>query len=223
MDNHCCPNENGFIVYTEAEWDCISSQTDAENRINWLDIPPSEYEVYQCPKCKRIIVFKDSNHFRSYKPEPLPIEGAVILEAAYSDLQEILDLQYLAYQSEAALFGTQDIPPLKQTLAEVADEFKSGVILKMVKDGTIIGSVRATEKNGTVYIGKLMVHPDYQCKGFGSKLLTEIESCFPNMRYELFTSTRSRDNIRLYLKMGYTIFDIRTIHDELRFVYLEKT
>ena len=223
MDNHNCPNENGFIVYTEAEWDRISCQTDAENRINWLDMPPSEYEVYQCPKCKRLIVFKDSNRFRSYKPEPLPIEDAVISEAAYSDLQEILDLQYLAYQSEAALFGTQDIPPLKQTLAEVADEFKSGIILKMMKNGKIIGSVRAAEKDGTVYIGKLMVHPDYQCKGLGSKLLTEIERCYPDKRYELFTSTRSRENIRLYLKMGYTIFDIRTIHDELRFVYLEKT
>ena len=38
------------------------------------------------------------------------------------DLQEILDLQYLAYQSEADLFGTQDIPPLKQTIEEVVEE-----------------------------------------------------------------------------------------------------
>ena len=146
MDNHDCPNEKGFVVYTEAEWDHISSLTDKENRISWLDIPPSEYEVYQCPKCKRIIVFKDSDRYRSYKPEPLPIEDAVVSKAAYSDLQEILDLQYLAYQSEAALFGTQDIPPLKQTLAEVADEFKSGIILKMVMDGKIIGSVRQQKK-----------------------------------------------------------------------------
>ncbi len=223
MDNHSCPNENGYVVYTEAEWDHISSQTDKENRISWLDIPPSDYEVYQCPECKRILVFRDSERCSSYKPETLPIENVVILKAARSDLQEILNLQYLAYQSEAALFGTQDIPPLKQTLSEVVDEFNSGIILKMVADDIIIGSVRAMEKNGTVYIGKLMVHPNYQCKGLGSKLLAEIESCYPDQRYELFTSTRSRDNIRLYLKMGYTIFDIRTIHDELRFVYMEKT
>ena len=223
MDNHSCQNENGFIVFSVNEWDRISCRTNAENQINRLDIPPSEYEVCQCPKCKRIIVFNGSDRFRSYKPESLPIEDAAISKAAYSDLQEILDLQYLAYQSEAALFGTQDIPPLKQTLAEVADEFKSGIILKMAVNSKIIGSVRAIEKDGTVYIGKLMVHPDYQCKGFGSKLLTEIECCFPDKRYELFTSTRSRDNIRLYLKMGYMIFDIQTIHNELRFVYLEKT
>ena len=35
-----------------------------------------------------------------------------ISKARKEDLQEILSLQYLAYQSEAALFGSKDIPPL---------------------------------------------------------------------------------------------------------------
>ena len=147
----------------------------------------------------------------------------MIHKAEKNDLQEILQLQYLAYQSEAELFGKKDIPPLKQTLSEVIDEFNNGIILKMVIDNRIIGSVRAKEENGTVYIGKLMVHPDYKCKGYGSKLLLEIERCFPKKRYELFTSTRSIDNIRLYQKMGYTIFNHKAVNDELVFVYMEKT
>lgn len=147
----------------------------------------------------------------------------MIHKAEQNDLQEILQLQYLAYQSEAELFGNKDIPPLKQTLSEVIDEFNNGIILKMVIDNRIIGSVRAKEENDTVYIGKLMVHPDYRCKGYGSKLLSEIERCFPKKRYELFTSTRSVDNIRLYQKMGYTIFNRKAVNDELVFVYMEKT
>jgi ribosomal protein S18 acetylase RimI-like enzyme len=145
-----------------------------------------------------------------------------ISKAQYDDLQEILDLQYLAYQSEAKLFGNKDIPPLKQTLDELRDEYNNGLILKMVSDDTIIGSVRAHEKDGTAYIGKLMVHPDHRCKGFGSMLLDEIENYYPGKRYELFTSTRSEDNIRLYQKHGYKIFDRKEICDELVFVYLEK-
>ena len=79
----------------------------------------------------------------------------MIKRAEYNDLQEILALQYLAYQSEAELFGSKDIPPLKQTLDEVIEEFNNGIILKLTdENGSIIGSVRATEKNGTVYIGK---------------------------------------------------------------------
>lgn len=145
-----------------------------------------------------------------------------ILKAVQDDLQEILDLQYLAYQSEAALFGNKDIPPLKETIEELTEEFSKGVILKLVEDDKIIGSVRAYAKNGTAYIGKLMVHPDHRCKGYGTMLINEIEKCFPDCRFELFTSTRSKDNIRLYQKLGYMIFDRKEITDELVFVYLEK-
>ena len=81
-------------------------------------------------------------------------------------------VSYLAYQSEAALFGTHDIPPLRQTMDEVIMEFEHGILLKMESDnGKIIGSVRAKEDSGTVYIGKLMVHPDHRHLGYGTSLL----------------------------------------------------
>ena len=147
----------------------------------------------------------------------------IIKNAERADLPEILQLQYLAYQSEADLFGSRDIPPLKQTLDEVIEEFNSGIILKMIDDkNNIIGSVRAKEIDGTVYIGKLMVHPDHQHKGYGTMLLSEMENRFPDKRYELFTSTRSVDNIRLYESLGYKIFDRKKIDEELVFVYMEK-
>ena len=99
-----------------------------------------------------------------------------IKKAEKKDLKEILALQYLAYQSEAKLFGSMDIPPLKQTIEEVFDEYEKGTVLKAVDGaGTIIGSVRAYEEKGTVYIGKLMVHPTMQKKGIGSRLLSEME------------------------------------------------
>ena len=132
----------------------------------------------------------------------------MIKKAQKEDLEEILKLQYLAYQSEAKLFGNMDIPPLKQTIEEVYDEFQKGAILKAVGDGgVIIGSVRAFCDSGTVYIGKLMVHPSKQGQGIGTQLLLEMEKQYPNQRYELFTSTRSEKNIALYQKLGYKIFD----------------
>ena len=147
----------------------------------------------------------------------------VIEKACKEDLKEILSLQYIAYQSEAMLFGTTDIPPLKQTLEEVLLEFQRGIILKTTdENGNIIGSVRAYQENGTAHIGKLMVHPDFQKKGIGSMLLSEIEKQFPALRYELFTSTRSVNNIRLYQKLGYRIFKEEAVTEELQFVYMEK-
>lgn len=146
-----------------------------------------------------------------------------ILKAEPSDLPEILQLQYLAYQSEAELFGSRDIPPLKQTLDEVNEEYNAGIIFKMLDDsGNLIGSVRAAEDNGTIFIGKLMVHPQHRKRGYGTQLLLEIERYFPDKRYELFTSTRSMDNIRLYQKLGYKIFKQEKVDDELSFLYFEK-
>ena len=146
-----------------------------------------------------------------------------IIKADKGDLSEILDLQYLAYQSEARLFNNDDIPPLKQTLVDVENEYQRGIILKALdEDKTIIGSVRAFCDNGTVYIGKLMVHPSKQGQGIGTQLLLEMEKQYPKQRYELFTSSRSEKNIALYKKLGYKIFDEEQVTEELRFVYMEK-
>lgn len=146
-----------------------------------------------------------------------------IEKAEREDLQDILDLQYLAYQSEARIFNNMDIPPLKQTLEDVQNEYEKGVFLKALDEkGKIIGSVRGYLEDGTVYIGKLMVHPQDQGKGIGTKLLLSIEREFPGYRYELFTSTKSKRNIELYEKLGYKVFSEKNITEELRFVYLEK-
>ena len=146
-----------------------------------------------------------------------------IKKAEKKDLKEILALQYLAYQSEAKLFGSMDIPPLKQTIEEVFEEYEKGTVLKSVDGaGTIIGSVRAYRENETVYIGKLMVHPSMQNQGLGTKLLLAMEQEYPNQRYELFTSTKSISNIRLYEKLGYKKYKAEAVSEELQFVYLEK-
>lgn len=149
-------------------------------------------------------------------------EMCCISRAERENLEQILKLQYLAYQSEADLFKNRDIPPLRETLEELEEEFERGTVLKLVEGNRIIGSVRAYEENGTLYIGKLMVHPDRQKRGYGKTLLSEIEKYYPGKRYELFTSTRSIDNISLYKKCGYEIYDSKVISDELEFVYMEK-
>ncbi|MCR5813370.1 MAG: GNAT family N-acetyltransferase [Desulfovibrio sp.] len=146
-----------------------------------------------------------------------------ICQAQLQDLQEILSLQYLAFKSVALQFTDQKIQPLTQTLEELRDEYYNGIILKMTnKNNKIIGSIRARENNETVYIGKLIVHPDYQRHGYGTMLLNAIEKYYTNKRYELFTSSKSPSYIPLYEKNGYKIFSYKKINNELEFAYMEK-
>ncbi len=147
-----------------------------------------------------------------------------IQTADQNDLREILDLQILAYQSEACLLNNPNIPPLKQTLEDVQSEYKAGTYLKAVDEtGAIVGSVRAYAKDGTLYIGKLIVRPDRQGRGIGSALLTQIERECLHSRYELFTSSKSAKNLRLYERLGYRVFAEKEVSCDLKFVYLEKT
>lgn len=148
----------------------------------------------------------------------------VIIERAnVENAGEILDLQKLAYQSEAALYDDDTIPPLTQTLEEITADFERQLFLKASVDGRIIGSVRAYEREGTCCIGRLIVHPGFQNQGVGTRLLNEIERAFVQARrYELFTGDKSERNLYLYQKLGYQPFRTAMVTEELGLVFLEK-
>jgi ribosomal protein S18 acetylase RimI-like enzyme len=147
----------------------------------------------------------------------------LIEPAQVDDAREILALQKLAYRSEAEIHADFSIPPLTQTLAETIAEFEHQLVLKAAIAGEIIGSVRACVKQGTCYISKLIVHPDHQNQGIGTRLLHEIEGRFSHaQRYELFTGHKSERNLYLYRKVGYTEFKRQVISEKLTLVFLEK-
>ncbi len=146
-----------------------------------------------------------------------------ITRATVGDAQEILDLQKLAYQSEAAIYQNYAIPPLTQTPPEIEAELQHQVFLKAVASGQIVGSVRAYLQERTCYIGRLIVHPAYQNQGLGRELMKKIEGCFPQaQQYELFTGHRSERNLYLYHKLGYQRVRMEQVSEKLTMVFLEK-
>jgi ribosomal protein S18 acetylase RimI-like enzyme len=147
----------------------------------------------------------------------------MIQKAEFEDVAEILSLQKLAYQSEAAICNDDTIPPLVQTLGGIQEDFIKQVILKASSDGKIVGSIRAYEKEGTCYIGRVIVHPDHENQGLGSRLMHRIEEHFKHChRFELFTGKNSVKNNYFYQKLGYRIFKEEVQTEKLTLVYLEK-
>jgi len=147
----------------------------------------------------------------------------VIAKAEITDLEQILDIQYLAYQSEAILYNDFSILPLTQTIDEVRQEYEKGIFLKVTNsNGDTVGSVRAFIDNDTAYIGRLIVHPEVQGQGIGTRLMKAIEQKCTVTRYELFTGYKSIRNLRLYEHLGYVRFKQEKIADGLTFVYMEK-
>jgi ribosomal protein S18 acetylase RimI-like enzyme len=149
--------------------------------------------------------------------------NVIISYANINDAQEILDLQKLAYQIEAKRYNDYTLPPLTQTLEEIQTDFQKMAFLKAVIEGKIIGSVRAYLADNTCFIGRLIVHPDFQNQGVGTKLMNEIEDRFKQAkRFELFTGHKSEGPLHIYHKLGYQEFKRKDL-DTHTLVFLEKT
>lgn len=143
--------------------------------------------------------------------------------ATIDDATEILALQRLAYQTEAVLYNDWSIPPLTQTLDELRAEFAHMMILKTSLKDRIVGSVRAYERDGVCFIGRLIVHPQFQRQGIGSRLMRAVECSFSAAaKFELFTGNKSEGNIQLYKRLGYGICRTQVVSSNLSLVFLEK-
>jgi len=151
------------------------------------------------------------------------MKNLLIKRARVEDADVILDLQKLAYLSEAEIYNNDRIPPLTQTLEDIRAEFDNQIFLKALIDGRIVGSVRACRTAGTCHIGRLIVHPDFQNRGIGTRLMNKIEGQFSAAeRFELFTGDNSERNLYLYRKLGYKEYRRQRFQENLVLVFLAK-
>ena len=147
----------------------------------------------------------------------------IIQPARQQDLPEILALQKTAFAAEAQLVNDWNIPPLTQTLDELADDWRKGIMLKAVNEGgTIIGTVRGHMAPDGFYIGRLAVQPQWQGRGCGSALLEAMIARAEPNRLVLFTSTKSERNLRLYERFGFRPFKKSTTATGVTLMWLEK-
>lgn len=129
-----------------------------------------------------------------------------IIKATIEDTEALLFVQKAAYKIEAEKYYNYRIPQLTETVDKLKQQFNECIILKAVYADKIIGSVRLSVKDGTCSINRLAVLPDYQRRGVGTALMLECEKYSKCRRFELFTGTKSVANIKLYEKLGYSIF-----------------
>ena len=147
----------------------------------------------------------------------------IISRATTEDAPEILALQRLAYQSEAEIYNDYSIEPLTQALEELERDLEEYLYLKAVVRDRIIGSVRGRIQGDACEVGRLIVDPEYQSQGIGSKLMKEIEVSFSDAHiFQIFTGHKSKRNIILYQKLGYKISEIEPLNDNLRLMHMTK-
>lgn len=122
------------------------------------------------------------------------------------DAGEVLTIQRAAFVSEALIYGDPDMPPLTQTLEELAAELVDNLGCVAVAGHRIVGAVRARRDGDLLLIGRLAIAPDQQGEGLGTLLLGAVENRGREAgatEAELFTGGLSEANQRLYEREGY--------------------
>jgi ribosomal protein S18 acetylase RimI-like enzyme len=153
--------------------------------------------------------------------------SVTIAAATERDAEQIFRLQYLCFQSEAALYGNSRIDPLVQTLDSVREEVAGDCVFVARLGDEVVGSVRGRiTEEGAAAIGKLCVHPRLQGHGIGARLLRAAEAALAEergaTRVRLHTGHRSEGNLRLYRRVGYERVGIQEGADGVPMIVLEK-
>ena len=151
--------------------------------------------------------------------ETMKIELATI-----QDVPALLDLQCKAFGPLCKELDWEDAPILSETLEHLYEDFAQCTTLKVEnEDGLIVGSVHGKVDDGSLYIGRLMVLPEYQQRGIGKRLFREIQSRLPHRRAWLCTCQQVRPPYEFYLREGFKPYQSEVIGPGLTWVYLEKT
>ena len=135
---------------------------------------------------------------------------------------ELLTLQRAAYVSEAQLYDDVRLPALVQTPDELADELAQSSCLAALAGSRLVGAVRTRERDGVLHVGRLVVAPDLQGRGIGTRLLLAAERSTTLPRAALFTGARSTANLRLYRRHGYVETAREPVRPGLELVHLVK-
>ena len=80
-------------------------------------------------------------------------------------------------------------------------------------------------ENNRLWIGRVLVHPEFQSRGFGKALMKFIENEYDHVAgYELFTAQKSLRNIRFYESLGYTVSGTYNEpgHSDIKLVKMQK-
>jgi GNAT superfamily N-acetyltransferase len=146
-----------------------------------------------------------------------------VSEATPEDLEGVLKLQYLCYQVEGERYDDYGIPPLTQDLAGVREDHEAGVLLVVRLKDEVIASVRGRRHGDVFHIGRLVVHPRFQRRGLGTRLLAAVEERAGDAaRLELFTGDRSTEFLAMYAAAGYREHRTEQVAPHLRMIHLSK-
>lgn len=139
-----------------------------------------------------------------------------------ADAGEVMTVQRAAFLLEAQLYADPFLPPLVETVEQIAQLDAGHLGFVAVLGGRIVGSIRVRVDGRRLHLGRLAVAPDQQGRGIGAALLAIAETAAPADEVLLFTGHLSAGNLRLYERAGYVEDRREQFSDRVCLVHLRK-
>ena len=115
---------------------------------------------------------------------------------------ELLELQRRAYQVEAVLIGSDEIPPLRETLAELQASGETFLGLRL--SGALVGAISWRSDGETIDLHRLVVDPAHFRTGVGSALVRCAVGAVPGARQAVVqTGAANEPALALYRREGF--------------------
>jgi GNAT superfamily N-acetyltransferase len=153
------------------------------------------------------------------------VQDVRVGRARAADAGEILTVQRAAYLAEAQLYGDPFIAPLVESLDQVRALLDGdAVVLGAWLGPRLVGAVRGRFNDRTCLVGRLVVTPDLQGQGIGTRLMRALEDAVAARADVLvvFTGHLSDGNLRLYRRLGYTETRRERVAAHLTLVHMRK-
>ena len=127
----------------------------------------------------------------------------------------LLELQRQAYEVEAALIGSRNIPPLTEALEELQGSRETFLVVFV--EGSIVGAVSYRLLRDTIDIHRLAVDPTCFRGGIGTALVRAALSAEPSARHAIVQTGADNEPARsLYLREGFEQTDELEVAPGLR-------
>ena len=146
-----------------------------------------------------------------------------IVPATLEDAPALLALQKIAFEPEARACRTREIPPLTETADGLREHIRMATVLKAVDGDRLLGAIRGIVTGGACLVRVLVVAPEAQGQGLGTRLLRAIEDAHPQVeRFELTTNMIMVGNVRFYLRHGYEVVEQMQHSTTIRLAFMRK-
>ena len=146
---------------------------------------------------------------------PLPDIAPLTRRLTPADAGEVLTLQLAAWVREAHENATLAIPPLHESVADVARDLADPRFtvwgVRAAGSGRLLAMARTSPRDDgrTAFVGRLGVVPDLHGAGYGAATLAWAEAHVPDAveRFTLVTGALSTTNHAFYARQGYALVD----------------